>query len=137
MIPHVCGLPCVKKKDDKNRYPIPRIDELLDELYGVVYFSKIDLCFGYHQICMREEDVEKIVFHCHYRYFEFLFMLFRLMNAPATFQSCMNHIFNKQLCKYLLVFFNDILIYGKTLEEHLKHLNEVLGIMKAHFLFTK
>ena len=86
---------------------------------------------------MREEDVEKMTFCCHYAHYEFLVMPFGLTNAPATFQSCMNRIFNKQLCKYLLVFFDDLLIYSRTWEEHLKHLNEVLSIMEEQSLFAK
>ena len=81
--------------------------------------------------------MEKTVFCCHYGHYEFLVMSFGLTNAPATFQSCMNRIFNKQLCKYLLVFFDDILIYSRTWEEHLKHLDEVLRIMKDQSLFAK
>ena len=127
----------LNKKAIKNRYLIPKIDELLDELHGAVYFSKVDLHSGCHQICMREEDVEKMAFCCHYGHYEFLVMLFRLMNAPTTFQSCMNRTFNKQLRKYLLVFFDDILIYSKTWEEHVKHLDEILRIMKDHSLFAK
>jgi hypothetical protein len=127
----------LNKKTIKNRYPIPRIDELMDELHGAVFFTKIDLRSGYHQINIREQDIEKTTFRCHFRHFEFLVMPFGLTNAPATFQSCMNHIFRGQLRKYILVFFDDILIYNKTWDEHLAHLGEVLGIMQAQSLYAK
>jgi hypothetical protein len=127
----------LNKKTIKNRYPIPRIDELMDELHGAVFFTKIDLRSGYHQINIREQDIEKTTFRCHFRHFEFLVMPFGLTNAPTTFQSCMNHIFRGQLRKYILVFFDDILIYNKTWDEHLAHLGEVLGIMQAQSLYAK
>jgi hypothetical protein len=125
------------KKTIKNRYPIPRINELMDELHGAVFFTKIDLRSGYHQISIREQDIEKTTFRCHFRHFEFLVMPFGLTNAPTTFQSCMNHIFRGQLRKYLLVIFDDILIYNKTWDEHLAHLGEVLDIMQAQSLYAK
>jgi hypothetical protein len=103
---------------------------LINELHGAVYFSKVDMRSGYHQIQVKEEDIHKTTFRCYYGNYEFLVMPFKLTNAPTTFQSCMNHIFNKQLMKFLLVIFDDLLIYNRTWEEHLKHVDKILTIME-------
>jgi hypothetical protein len=127
----------LNKKNIKNRHPIQHNDELMDELHGAVFFSKIDICYGYHQISIRKQDIEKTTFRCHFGHFEFLVMPFGLTNAPATFQSCMNHMFMDQLRKSVFVFFNDILIYSRSWKEHMRHLDEVLSIMEAQSLYAK
>jgi hypothetical protein len=127
----------IKKKTIKNRYLIPRIDEFLDDLHGAVYFSKIELCSRYHQIRVWEQDIHKNIFRYHYGHYEFLVTPFGITNTPSTFKSCMNHIFNKQLRKYLLVFFDDLLIYNKTWQDHLKHLDQILSIMEEQSLYAK
>ena len=127
----------LRKKTIKNRYPIPRIYELMDELHESIFFSNIDLRFGYHQIWMREQDIPKTAFRCHYGHFEFVSMPFGLKNEPDTFRSCMNNIFHKKIRKFVLVFFDDILIYSKTWKEHLHHLEEVLKILHDQSLFAK
>jgi len=121
----------------KNKYPLPRIDDLLDQLRGAAVFLKIDLRSGYHQILVRPEDVQKTAFRSRYGHYEYVVMPFGVTNAPAIFMDCMNKIFWPYLDQFVVVFIDDILIYSENREEHAEHLRVVLGILREHQLYGK
>ena len=148
-----CPAIFVKKKDEtlrlcvdyrplnevtiKNKYPLPRIDLLFDQLAGAKVFSKIDLRSGYHQIKIKPEDIPKTAFTTRYGLYEYLVMSFGLTNAPAHFMYLMNSVFMPELDKFVVVFIDDILVYSKNKKEHAEHLRIVLTRLREHRLYTK
>ena len=127
----------LNKQTVKNRYPLPRTDELLDQLHGAKFFSKIDLQSGYHQVRVADQDVYKTAFGTRYGHFEFLVLPFGLTNAPATFMSFMHEVLKPFLDEFVVVFLDDILIYSKSEAEHLEHLRLVLQKLREYHLFAK
>ena len=121
----------------KNRYPLPRIDDLFDQLRGAQVYSKIDLRIGYHQLRVRETDIPKIAFRTRYGHFEFTVMPFRLTNAPATFIDLMHRVFQPYLDQFVVVFMDDILIYSQSEWEHEYHLRIVLQLLRDRQLYAK
>jgi hypothetical protein len=121
----------------KNKYPLPRIDILFDQLSKAKVFSKIDLRSGYHQIKIRPKDIPKTTFSTRYGLYEYLVMFFGLTNAPAHFMYLMNLVFMRELDKFVVIFIDDILIYSKNEEEHVEHLRIILSRLREHKLYAK
>lgn len=121
----------------KDHFPIHAIDEILDELCGTQWFSKLDLRSGYHRIRMTPEDVHMTAFSTHQHHYEFLVMPFGLCNAPSTFQATMNLLFQPYLHKFVIVFFDDIIVYSRSLEDHHTHLECVFQCIVDNQFFLK
>jgi len=121
----------------KNKYPLPHIDALFDQLKGAKVFSKIDLQSGYHQLRIKGEDIEKTAFSTRYGHFEYVVMSFGLTNAPAIFMEAMNRMLHPYLDVFVVVFIDDILVYSKTKEEHEVHLSLVLDKLREYKYYAK
>jgi hypothetical protein len=121
----------------KNKYPLPRIEDLFDQMKGLSVFLKIDLRLWYHQLKIQESDIPKTTFHTQYGLYEYTMMSFGLKNAPAYFMYLMNKVFMEHLDKFVVVFIDDILIFSKTEEEHKKHLRLVLEKLWSNKLYAK
>ena len=127
----------LKKITVKSRYPLPKVKELMDRLHGARYFTKLDLYLGYHQIRLREEDIQKTAFVMRYGVFEYLVMPFGLCNVPTTFQRVMNTILRDGLDRFVLVFLDDIVIFSRTREEHKQHIRAVLDRLRSEKFFCR
>jgi hypothetical protein len=121
----------------KNKYPLPRIEDLFDQMRGDRVFSKIDLRSGYHQIKIRPSDISKMAFSTRYGLYDFTVMLFGLTNAPAYFMNLMNKVFMEYLDRFVVVFINDILVYSKNDSDHEEHLWMVLKKLQDNQLYAK
>jgi hypothetical protein len=127
----------INKVTIKNKYPLPRIDDLFDQLQGAQVFSKIDLYSAYNQLKINEVDISKTAFRTRYRHYVFLVMSFGLINAPAAFMDLINRVFNNFIDKFVMVFLDDILIYSKNKAEHEEHLKAVLQTLREKKLYAK
>ena len=121
----------------KNKYPLPHIDELFNQLQGTMVFSKLDLWQGYYQLRILEADVPNTAFNSRYEYFEFAIIAFGLTNAPSVFIDLMHRIFKSYLDQFVVVFIDDILVYSKSQEDHERHLRIVLQTMREHQFFAE
>jgi hypothetical protein len=127
----------LNKATIKNQYPLPRIDDLFDQMKGATMFSKIDLQSGYHQLQIKEDEISKTTFKTRFGHYEFIVLPFGLTNAPAVFMSLMNGVFREYLDKFIQVFMDDILIYSRMMEEHNEKLRLVLQCLREHKLYGK
>ena len=121
----------------KNKYPLPRIDDLFDQLKGAKLFSKIDLRSGYNQLKVKEGDVQKMATRKRYGHYEFLVMPFGVTNAPTVFMDLMNRVFHMYLDCFIVVFIDDILVYSTNHQDHGEHLKTVLGVLREKKLYAK
>ena len=121
----------------KNKYPLPRIDDLFGQLQGAAVFSKLDLRFGYHQIRVKEEDIPKTAFRTRYGHYEFVVMSFGLTNATAVFMELINRVFQDFLDSFVIVFIDDILVYSKTNDEHVEYVRKVLLVLREQRQYAK
>jgi hypothetical protein len=121
----------------KNKFPMPLVEEILDELASVAFFTKLDFKAGFHLVRMNPTEEYKIAFKTHQGHYQFKVMPFELTNAPATFQCIMNSILEPFLRRIVMVFMDDILIYSSTLEEHTDHIRQVLHLLVAHMFYVK
>jgi len=127
----------VNKVTIKNRYPLQRIDDLMDQLVVARVFSKIDLRLGYHQIKVKDEDMQKTTFRIRYGHYKYTVMPFGVTNAPGVFMEYMNRSLHAYLDRFVVVFIDDILIYSKSEEEHVEHLKIVLQVLKENNVYAK
>ena len=127
----------LNKMTIKNRYQLPHIDDLFDQIHEATMFSKIDLRSGYHQVRIKDEDIFRTTFRTRYGHYEFVVMPFGLTNAPAVFMCLMKNVMHTYLYKFVVMLIDDILIYSKTEEEHKEHVKIVLQELREHQLFAK